>query len=96
MRSLLNNEERYVLEYLKSDRVRANRWGWFLAQFFAACVFAYGFLSDDRAMTFTGFGILFLFDIYYFIRQPRMTRTICSAVAKLEEQGSVVDQSRSQ
>jgi hypothetical protein len=55
----LTNEERYVIAYLKSDRVGASRWGWFAAQCVAAGIFAYGFFGDDRAMIFTGFARCF-------------------------------------
>ena len=90
----LNNEERYIIAYLKSDRVGMARWGWFAAQCFAACVFAYGFYTEDRAMIFTGFGTLLLLDFYAFARQPQTSRSIRSAIIKLEEQNALAqDQS---
>src|SRR5450432_4906484 len=90
MTSPLNNEERYVVAYLKSDRVTATRWGWFAAQCLGVCIFGYGFVFDDRAMIFTGFGTLFCLDMYNFARQPRTTRSICSALTKLEEQNAAL------
>jgi hypothetical protein len=92
MPSPLNSEERYAIAYLKSDRPATSRWAWFIAQCFAAVIFAYGFAVDDRAMIFTGFGTLFLLNIYTFVRQPRWSRTMCSALTKLEDSGSSSDQ----
>jgi hypothetical protein len=84
MASPLNKDERYVLAYLRSDRVAASYWGWLAAKLLIAVMFAVGFVNDNRALIFTAFGALLLLDLYSAAKQPRFTKSICLAVAKLE------------
>ena|ERR1043166_5773337 len=80
----LDKDERYVIAYLRSDRVAAAHWGWLLAKLLIAVVFVVGFANDNRALIFTAFGTLLLLDLYTALKQPRFSRSICSAVEKLE------------
>ncbi len=79
----LDKYERYIVAYLRSEQAGAAYWASLVAKLFAAAVFFFGFVGDNRAMIFTGFGTLLVLDLYSAARQPRVTRTICSAVDKL-------------
>jgi hypothetical protein len=43
-----------------------------------------GFANDNRALIFTAFGTLLLLDLYSASKQPKFSKSICSAVDKLE------------
>jgi hypothetical protein len=80
----LDKNERYVIAYLRSDRVAATYWAWLITKLLIAVVFAVGFANDNRALIFTAFGTLLLLDLYSASKQPKFSKSICSAVDKLE------------
>ena len=84
MSAPLNKDERYILAYFRSDRVVAAHWGALVTKLLIAIAFFVGFANDNRALTFTGFSTLLLLDLYSASKQPGYTKTICSAVEKLE------------
>ena len=78
-----------------ADRVAAAHWGWIIVRCLLAGLFFYGFGIQDRTFVLTAFCTLFLLDLYSSFRQPHLTRSICSAVTKLEERVEELEQDRS-
>ncbi len=80
----LSREERYLIAYMRTDRAKTAHLTWLVVRIVFAGIFVYGFINEDRGMTFTGVALLVLFDIWASLRQPRHNHTFSSAVAKLE------------
>jgi len=59
-----------------------------------ACIFAYGLYSSDQAFLFTGFAALLILDLWSMARQPYFSRTISSALEKLERRVEELEQTQ--
>jgi hypothetical protein len=80
----LDPDERYVLAYLRSDRAEGAWWGWLIVKLLFAALFIVGLGTENRGLVNISFILLLVLDLYFSAKQPRFTRSISSAVEKLE------------
>jgi hypothetical protein len=78
-------DERYILAYYKADFVKSLRWDYWIVYALTLCMFVYGIVGHDEAFMFSAFGILFTFEVFIALRQPRYFRITRSIIDKYEK-----------
>ncbi len=78
-------EERYVIAFYKSERLRGTWLGYCIVCVLIVCLYVYGIGIGDEGVMLWAFGILVLFDIWKLRGQARSLRTIRSIFDKYEK-----------